>query len=92
MYESMLDLEEGKSYACKYKVETFLGDNNLPATPDNPVSNAGTYEGLGVIIKRDLEQKLVELEDVENKLIFVVDWKDCWDIDDVIWETTENNA
>lgn len=85
----MIDLEEGKSYACRYKVETFLDENNQPATPNNPVVGAGIYEGLGVIIKRDLEQQLVEVEDTENKLIFVVDWQDCWDIDDVIWNTVD---
>jgi hypothetical protein len=86
MYE-MTELETGKSYACRFRVNTVLDADGNPASPltgTNP-DRAGEYEGLGVIKKRDVEQRLVELEDTTSRLSFVVSWDDCWDIDDVEW-------
>lgn len=86
MYE-MKDLEIGKSYACKFRVTTMLDTLGRPAPnlSDTPLAGAGDYESLGVIKIRDVEQRLVELEDTETRKSFVVSWDDCWDIDTVDW-------
>jgi hypothetical protein len=87
MYE-MTEIETGKSYACRFRVTTVLDESGSPASPITGAdpNRAGKYEGLGVIKKRDLEQRLVELEDTDSRLSFIVSWDDCWDIDDVEWQ------
>lgn len=47
----------------------------------------GWYEGLGVIAKRDVNRKLVEVVDTEyTDRTWVVNWDNCWDVDTVEWE------
>jgi hypothetical protein len=83
---TMDELEEGKSYACKFKVETMLDTFDRPVgLSDTPIKGPGNYEGLGVIKTRDKETRLVELEDTGSRRNFVVSFDDCWDIDDVEW-------
>ena len=82
----MESLEEGKSYACKFKTRVMLDDLNRPAgLSDVPLKGPGDYESLGVIKTRDKEARLVELEDTQSRRVFVVSFDDCWDIDDVEW-------
>lgn len=45
----------------------------------------GNYEGIGVLLTRDLEQKLVKLRDTQSLMEFVVPFEDIWDIDYVNW-------
>ena len=81
------DIEVGKSYACRFRATVMLDVAGNPAPNYEGLELAGPadYEGLGVIRIRDVEQRLVELEDVETKRIFVVPWEDCWDVDTVEW-------
>ena len=86
MYDSIADVKEGTSIACKFKVHTMLDImGRPPGLSDTPLRGPGDYESLGVIMKRDTEKQLVELEDTKSKRCFVVSWDDCWDIDDVDW-------
>lgn len=82
------DIVVGESYACKFRVTTMLDALGRPAPnlSDTPLKGPGEYESLGVIKVRDVEQKLVELEDTKSKKSFVVTWDDCWDIDTVDWQ------
>lgn len=83
----MEDLENGKSYACKFKVTTMLDTYGRPnGLSDTPLKGPGEYQGLGVITVRDLNTKLVKVEDTKSRKTFVVPFDDCWDIDDVLWE------
>lgn len=43
------------------------------------------YEGIGLLLTRDLEQKLVKLRDTESLLEFIVPFDNIWDIDYVKW-------
>lgn len=43
------------------------------------------YEGIGVLLTRDLEQKLVKLRDTRSLMEFVVPFENIWDIDYVNW-------
>lgn len=85
MYK-MEELEVGKSYACKFKTTVMLDVFDRPVgLSDVPVKGPGEYQGLGVIKVRDVNSRLVELQDVESSRLFVVKFEDCWDIDEVEW-------
>jgi hypothetical protein len=79
------DITPGKSYACKFKVETMLDVLGRPAPnlSDQPLKGPGPYEGLGVLVQRDSEQRLVKLKDEKSGKEFVVSFDDIWDIDEV---------
>ena len=85
-----MDIKEitpGKSYACKFKVETMLDAMGRPAPnlSDVPIKGTGLYEGFGVLIQRDLEKELVKLKDEKSSKEFVVPFSDIWDVDEVEW-------
>lgn len=83
---TMQDLDEGNSYACKFKIITMLDTfGRPPGLSDTPLKGPGEYESLGIIKRRDLEQQLVELEDTKSRKTFVAKFEDCWDIDDIEW-------
>lgn len=83
----MIDIKDvipGKSYACKFRVETMLDTfDRPPGLSDTPLKGPGTYEGFGVIQVRDLESRHVELYDTESRKTFTVSFDDIWDVDDV---------
>ena len=81
------DIEVGKSYACKFKVETMLDihDRPHPNLSDVPLKGPGVYEGLGILLQRDMKTELVRLQDEKSKKEFVVPFSDIWDIDTVEW-------
>ena len=85
------DVTPGQSYACKFRVETMLDEfGRIPGLSDTPLKGVGTYEGLGVLVSRDMNTRLVELEDEKSKKKFVVSFDDIWDIDTVEWVDAEN--
>ena len=76
----------GKSYACKFKVETMLDElGRPPGLSDTPLAGLGLYESLGVLMQRDTEKRLVKLKDEKSSKEFVVSFDDIWDIDEVEW-------
>ena len=83
----ILDIKEGESYACKFKVKTRLDDMGRPAPnlSDVPLKGEGWYEGFGVIMQRDSAQKLVLIKDEKTSKEFPVEWENCFEIDDVEW-------
>jgi len=79
-------IKVGQSYACKFRCETMLDDQNLPVTSDTKnLKGPGTYESLGVIKTRDVDNQLVELIDKVTKRQFTIPFTDIWDIDEVEW-------
>ena len=85
------DVKPGQSYACKFRVECMLDTFGRPHPnlSDTPLKGVGTYEGLGVLMSRDMKSRLVELEDEKSKKKFVVPFDDIWDIDTVEWVDNE---
>jgi len=81
------EIEPGKSYACKFKVNTMLDALGRPAPnlSDQPLAGIKVYEGLGVLVQRDSDQELVLLRDEKSSKEFVVPFSDIWDIDEVEW-------
>jgi hypothetical protein len=82
-----MDIKEitvGKSYACKFKVETMLDDFGRPAPnlSDVPLKGKGLYESIGVIEIRDMEKEMVQVVDEKTSKKFVVPFADIWDIDE----------
>ena len=82
-----MDITPGNSYACKFKVETMLDTLGRPAPnlSDTPLQGNGLYESIGVLMQRDIDQRLVKLQDEKSKKEFVVSFDDIWDIDEVEW-------
>ena len=84
------DITPGESYACKFRVETMLDEfGRLPGLSDTPLEGVGTYEGVGVLMQRDVEQRLVKLQDEKSRREFVVSFDDIWDIDTVEWSSAD---
>jgi hypothetical protein len=80
------DIKPGNSYAAKFKVETMLDTyGRIPGLSDTPLAGVGIYEGLGVLLARDVDKRLVELQDEKSRKKFVVSYDDIWDVDDVDW-------
>jgi hypothetical protein len=82
-----MDIKEitvGKSYACKFKVETMLDTLGRPAPnlSDVPIKGKGMYESIGVIEIRDMEKEMVQVVDEKTSKKFVVPFADIWDIDE----------
>lgn len=83
----IMDITPGNSYACKFKVETLLDTLGRPAPnlSDVPLQGKGLYEGVGILVQRDVEQRLVKLQDEKSKKEFVVSFDDIWDVDEIEW-------
>ena len=85
----MIDIENivpGNSYACKFRVETMLDTfGRIPGLSDTPLKGVGTYEGIGILMQRDVEQRLVKLKDQKSSKEFVVGFDDIWDVDVIEW-------
>jgi hypothetical protein len=81
------DIVPGNSYACKFKVETMLDAMGRPAPnlSDVPLKGPGMYESIGVLMQRDMDQRLVKLKDDKSSKEFVVSFDNIWDIDEVEW-------
>lgn len=91
------DIETGKSYACKFKVSTFIDDEGNAVSAKLAVGQKhpgmpGTYESLGLIQIRDTEKELVQLKDTKDGATYYVPWVDCWDVDTVEWIDRETVA
>ena len=84
------DIEVGKSYACKFKVETMLDTfGRVPGLSATPLKGPGMYEGVGVIQVRDTAGNRVQLKDEKSKKEFVVPFSQIWDVDEVEWVDNE---
>ena len=83
----MIDIREvevGKSYACKFKVERMLDTfGRIPGLSDTPLAGLGWYEGFGELMQRDSEKQLVKILDEKSKKEFVVPFDQIWDVDEV---------
>ena len=82
------DITPGETYACKFRVTVMLDELGRPAPnlSDTPLKGEGEYEGVGVLMQRDLQSRLVRLHDDASKRDFVVSFDDIWDIDTVEWQ------
>jgi len=80
------DIEPGKSYACRFEVACLLDATGTPLADMVEGARPGVYKGLGVIVMRDSENRLVRVRDVEHAdHEYVVSWENCWDVDEVEW-------
>ena len=76
------EIEVGKSYACKFKVEHILDEfGRIPGLSDVPLQGLGWYEGTGILQVRESVGKRVQLKDEKSGKEFVVPFSQIWDID-----------
>lgn len=86
------DIPAGESWACRFKVTTFLDAEGLPTVARNLAigqshpGTPGVYEGIGVIQVRDLDNERVQVQDVETLQQFTVSFDDVWDVDTIEWQ------
>jgi len=91
------DITVGESWACKFRVSTFVDDQgnvveaNLQPGQMHP-GKPGVYESLGIIQIRDVENKIVQVLDTKSNKTFAVDWENCWDVDSIDWIENETMA
>lgn len=90
MTYTIQDCTPGTSWACEFRVTTWLDHTGTPTQPnknlnlgETPTCTPGEYSSLGIIRTRDLENLLVELEDTQSDQVFVVAVDDCWAFDRV---------
>lgn len=89
----MIDITEitpGKSYACKFRLKNIPLDEwgrpgGMMSLADVPIASIGEYESIGVLMQRDMDQRLVKLKDEASRKEFVCSFDDIWDVDEVEW-------
>lgn len=91
---SIEDIQPGSSYACHFRVRTFVRPDGTVADTNSlqpgqavPEGAApGEYLGFGVIQTRDVANRLLKIWDRELDREWIVAWSDCWDCDLVEWQ------
>lgn len=87
------DITVGKSYGCKFRVETMLDEyGRIPGLSDTPLKGPGEYEGFGILMQRDTKKELVKLQDQKSKKEFIVPFADIWDVDEIEWVDEDSNS
>lgn len=85
------DIEVGKSYACNFKVKTFVDTDGNPVDTSNlkvgerVPGMPGEYTGFGIIVTRDVNSRLLEIWDEKYQKTWIVAWQDTSDVDEVEW-------
>ena len=91
------DIPAGESWACRFRITTFLDSDGVPVTAQLQQGQAHpgspqVYESIGVIQVRDLAQERVQLQDTVTLNQYTVRFEDCWDIDRIEWQETDEDA
>lgn len=82
------DITAGESWACRYRITKMLDKDGKPVRNlqvGDTAAGPGPVEGIGLIVTRDLEKELLELQDLETKQKHVVPFADVWDIDRAVY-------
>ena len=85
------DITAGESWACRFRTHALVTESGdlFDSTGTQPgtsvAAEPGVYESIGVIVRRDSEQELLELRDTVSHKHIVVGFADVWDIDRVEW-------
>jgi len=85
------DITVGESWACRFVVTAMINSDgelydSSGVEPGATVeAKPGEYAGVGVIVRRDLAQELLELRDTQSGKTFVVPFASVTDIDRVEW-------
>lgn len=89
----IMDITPGGEYACKFRVETMVDSLGRPAPnlSDTPLAGVKTYESVGILMERDVNSRLVRLQDEKSSKTFVVSFDDIWDVDTIEWNEPLNS-
>lgn len=79
------NIQVGKSYECNFvKKQIPLDRHGRPggmySMADLPVERYGDYTSQGAIVARDLNTRLVEVQEHTTDKKFVVGFDDIWDL------------
>lgn len=86
------DIAAGESWACRFRVTTFLDHAGQPVQSSNlQLGQAhpgvpGSYSSIGIIQVRDLHNRRVQLQDTLTLQQFTVSFDDTWDLDTIEWQ------
>lgn len=88
-------ITQGESWACKFKVVTWCDAQGQPTEADLAPGEAhpGTpqeYIGLGVIHERDVDKRLLRVQDTASNWMFTVEESAAWDFDRVEFVPVED--
>jgi hypothetical protein len=78
------DIKAGQSLACRYRILKMLDGEGAPVQGlkiGETAAGPGFIEGTAVIVKRDTEKELLEVQDIDTYETHVVTYRDVWDID-----------
>lgn len=83
------DIKPGSSWACEYTRTLVLDETGAPASPIADTQHTIIRTGTAIILKRDVEQELVLLQDVKTQEQFVVDFASTRNCDEIEWINNE---
>ena len=86
------DIEPGSSWACEYTRTLIMDDLGNPASPIADTQHTVIRTGTAIIVKRDLAQELVLLQDTQTQEQFVVDFASVRNCDTIEWTVNEPRA
>ena len=85
------DIPAGESWACRFRTTIFVDAAGEPIeSPNLQIGQAHpgqpkSYEGIGVIQVRDVDNQRVQLQDTQSLRQFTVSFDDVWDCDTIEW-------
>jgi hypothetical protein len=89
---TFLDIQPGESWACRYTLTQLVDDEGNPITNISLAPGEAhpgqlqTRTGIGIIQIRDVEQRRVQLVDVETHETLQLSWDACTDIEPIEWQ------
>lgn len=91
MKHTLETISAGSSYACRFRVNTLVNAQGVPPEVNDSPLTPGEYTSIGVIARRDLENRRVSVIDTATGRQFTVDFDDCWDVDVAEWEPAQDD-
>jgi len=80
-------IQVGKSYQCNFVKKSIPLDRygrpgGMYSMADLPIEKYGDYNSQGTIVARDLNTRLVEVQEHKTDKKFVVGFDDIWDLNE----------
>lgn len=86
------DIEPGRSYACEYTRTLIVDSVGNPASTLASDAHTVVRTGTAIIERRDTEQRLLLVRDIDTEEQFVLDYADAHNIDIIEWTDNESTT